>query len=39
MSTRAKYTRVRPEEEKNGNKPDTDIIMRTSDKYGILLLI
>lgn len=34
MSTRSKYYRVKPEEEKQENKPDTDIIMKSSDTYG-----
>jgi hypothetical protein len=33
MATRAKYTRVRAPEEKE-TKPDTDILMRFSERYG-----
>lgn len=33
MATRAKYTRVRPEDKKE-DKPDTDILMRFSPSYG-----
>jgi hypothetical protein len=36
MSTRSKYIRVKPEEEKNEDKLDTDIIMRFSPTYGTL---
>ena len=39
MSTRSKYFRVKPEEEKNEDKADTDIIMRFSPTYGIHRLI
>ena len=34
MATRAKYTRVRAPEENKEEKPDTDILMRFSPKYG-----
>ena len=34
MSTRSKYYRVRPEEEKQEEKPETDIIMKSSPTYG-----
>lgn len=34
MSTRSKYFRVKPAEERNESKPETDIIMRASDRYG-----
>jgi len=34
MATRAKYNRVRPEEQKE-DKPETDIIMKFSPTYGI----
>jgi len=37
MATRAKYTRVRAPEETNEAKPDTDILMKFSPKYGTLL--
>lgn len=34
MATRAKYTRVRAPEENKEEKPDTDIIMKFSPRYG-----
>jgi len=34
MATRAKYTRVRAAEENKEEKPDTDILMRFSPRYG-----
>ena len=34
MATRAKYTRVRATEEDKEQKPDTDILMRFSPRYG-----
>lgn len=40
MSTRSKYYRVRPEEEeKQEDKPETDIIMKSSPTYGIYWVI
>jgi hypothetical protein len=39
MATRAKYTRVRAPEENKEEKPDTDILMRFSPRYGTSLLI
>lgn len=38
MATKAKYTRVRAEENKE-DKPDTDILMRFCPTYGIISLI
>jgi len=34
MATRAKYTLVKGQPESNEAKPDTDILMRFSDRYG-----
>lgn len=34
MATRAKYNRVRQEDDKKEDKPDTDILMRFSPTYG-----
>ena len=34
MATRAKYTRVRAPEEDKEQKPDTDILMKFSPRYG-----
>jgi hypothetical protein len=34
MATRAKYIRVRAPEDTNEVKLDTDILMKTSDRYG-----
>ena len=34
MATRAKYTLVKGQPENNEAKPDTDILMRFSDRYG-----
>jgi len=34
MATKAKYTLVRGQPEENEAKPDTDILMRFSDRYG-----
>lgn len=39
MATRAKYTRVRAIEDKTEDKPDTDILMRFSNRYGINMFI
>ena len=39
MATRAKYTRVRAPEEDKEEKPDTDILMRFSPRYGTPPLI
>lgn len=38
MATKAKYTRVRPEETKE-DKPDTDILMRFCPTYGTSIFI
>lgn len=38
MATKAKYTRVRAEDPKD-DKPDTDIIIKNSDTYGIFLIL
>jgi len=38
MSTRSKYLRVKPVEENNENKLDTDIIMRFSPTYGTIFI-
>ena len=34
MATKAKYTRVRSDDKKEDEKPDTDIIMKFSPTYG-----
>ena len=39
MATRAKYNRVRAAEETKEDKPDTDILMRFSPRYGTPLSI
>lgn len=38
MATRAKYTLVKGQPENNEDKPDTDILMRFSDRYGTIPL-
>lgn len=39
MATKSKYYRVRPQEEKNEEKADTDILLKSSPSYGKHYLI
>lgn len=39
MGTRAKYNRVKAEQDTKEDKLDTDIIMRFSDSYGMHTII